>query len=67
MAVTFIGKENFPTYLALSTDIVSGSIAGTPLIGKTVYTYDDGAWYIIVYTSGSMYNLESYVMPALET
>jgi hypothetical protein len=67
MSVTLIGKDNFPTYIALSTDITSGSIVNTPLIGKTVYTTDDQAWYIITGTSGSSYKTASFVMPALET
>jgi len=67
MAITLIGKNDFPTYIALSTDITSGSIVGTPLIGKTVYTTDDQAWYIITGTSGSKFTTTSFVMPALET
>ena len=67
MSVTFVGKDNFPTYVALSTDIVSGSIIGTPMIGKTVYSMDDQKWYIVSEASGSSFYLESFVMPALET
>jgi hypothetical protein len=67
MAIQFIDKESFPTYIALSTDITSGSMLDAPLIGKTVYTTDDGAWYIITGTSGSSYTVQSFVMPALET
>ena len=67
MTVYFIGKDCFPTYMAESGDITSGSIAGTPLIGKTVYTWDDQSWYIVVEASGSMFYLQSYVMPALES
>jgi len=67
MSVQFIEKNNFPTYIAQASDIVSGSVLGTPLIGKTIYTWDDGAWYIITGASGSGYTTASYVMPALET
>ena len=49
MALTFIGYEAFPTYLALPSDITSGCpLAGANLIGKTVYaTGSASAWYII--------------------
>lgn len=67
MSVLFIGADAFPEYIALSTDITSGSIVGTPRLGKTVYTTDDGAWYIVTGASGSSFTLESFVMPALET
>lgn len=68
MTIQFIEKDAFPTYIGLSTDIVSGSlVVGTPLIGKTIYTTDDGSWYIITGTSGSSYIVATYVMPALET
>lgn len=66
MAVHFIGEDSWPAYIALSTDITSGSIVGTPRLGKTVYTTDDGSWYIVSGTSGSSFTLESFVMPALQ-
>ena len=64
MAVTFIDKDAFPTYIALSTDMNSGSIVNTPLIGKTVYTTDDQEWYIVIEASGSSYYTESFLLPA---
>jgi hypothetical protein len=36
MTIKFIAKEAMPTYLALSTDITSGSVLGVSLIGKTI-------------------------------
>jgi hypothetical protein len=33
--------------MALSTDIADSRISGVSLIGKTVFTYDDGRWYIV--------------------
>ena len=56
-----------PTYIAMSTDVVSGSIVGTPLLGATVYLMDSQEWYIVSESSGSSYYLLSYVDPALET
>jgi hypothetical protein len=47
MALTFIGNESVPTYLALSTDIVGSTISGIGIVGGFVLTYDDGKWYII--------------------
>ena len=49
MALTFIGSEAFPTYLALPSDITSGCpLDGANLIGKTVYASGSApAWYII--------------------
>ena len=69
MAVVFLGRENFPTYIAKAVDYnSSGSlITGTPQIGKTVYLTDSKEWYIVIESSGSSYKLESFVMPALET
>jgi hypothetical protein len=68
MAIQLIGKNEFPSYLAEASDIVSGSLAvGVGLIGKTIYTWDDGSWYIVVGTSGSSFVVSSYVQPALET
>jgi len=67
MSITFLGANNCPTYIGLSTDIVSGSVIGTPLIGATLYTTNDAKWYIIIEASGSSYFAESYKTPALET
>ncbi len=67
MSVMFVSLEGMPTYIAKSTDITSGSILGTPLLGKTVYTVDDQKWFIVGETSGSSYFLYDYVMPALQT
>lgn len=65
MALILISESSFPAYLALSTDITSGStIEGASLIGKTVFTTDDGAWYIV---SGSELILTPFVLPALAT
>ena len=47
MALKFIGVDCVPAYLALSTDIVTNTIAGLGLVGKTVYTTDDGKWFIV--------------------
>jgi hypothetical protein len=61
MALQFISLDSFPTYTALSTDIVSNKIAGASLIGKTVFTTDDNAWYII---TGSSLELATFKLPA---
>ena len=59
-------KNNYPpTYIALSTDISSGSIVGTPKIGGTVFTTDDQAWYIVAEASGSKFYLQDYKAPPL--
>lgn len=47
MALQFISVDSFPTYIALSTDIVDGKIVGASLVGKTIFTTDDANWYII--------------------
>lgn len=60
MALKFIGIDNVPSYIALSTDIVENAIAGAVLIGKLVVTTDDSAWWIIK----SDLTLASYALPA---
>lgn len=67
MAIQFLGKDNFPTFIGLSTDVVSGSVICAGLIGKTIYTTDDGKWYIIIEASGSSWFTQSFKLPALET
>lgn len=67
MAIIFLGKESFPTYMALSTDVTTGCAVGLSIMGGTVYTTDDQKWYIIYDTSGSRGVIESFKMPALET
>jgi hypothetical protein len=67
MAVVLVGVDAFPTYIALSTDLNSGSICGTPLIGKTLYTTDDRKWYIIAEASGSGFYAPPFVTPALQS
>jgi len=47
MASTFIGLENIPVYIALSTDISSNAIAGCSIIGATVFLTDTEAWKIV--------------------
>jgi hypothetical protein len=59
MALTFVGKMNVPTYTALSTDISSSKIAGASIVGGTVFTTDDAAWYIIK----ANLELTAYVLP----
>ncbi len=60
MALTFVGHMNVPNYTALSTDIASSAIPGASIIGGTVFTTDDAAWYIIK----SDLTLASYAIPA---
>lgn len=67
MGITFISKDNFPTFICLSSDIVSGSVICNGLIGETIYTTDDGKWYVIIEKSGSSLYAESYKMPAFYT
>lgn len=59
MALKFISIDAFPTFIALSTDISGSKIAGASLVGKTVYTTDDKAWYIIL----EDLTLADFVMP----
>jgi hypothetical protein len=47
MALVFLGKNSVPTYTALSSDIATNAIPGATFVGKTVYTTDDGKWFII--------------------
>ena len=63
MALQFISSESIPTYVALSTDIVSSQIAGAVLVGKTIFTTDDGKWYII----RKNLDLADYVLPVAFT
>jgi len=60
MTLTFVGKGNTPTYIALSTDISGSKIDGVSIIGATVYTTDDQSWYIV---TGSDLLLGEYVSP----
>lgn len=60
MALTFISSEATPSYLALSSDIAGGAIAGAVLVGKLVYMLDNGTWYVI----GSDLQLSAYALPA---
>lgn len=63
MALQFISSDNFPAYVALSSDITSGCpLAGASLIGKTVYAEDTGDWYII---SGSGLILQKFYFPGV--
>ena len=47
MALIFVGKMNVPTYVALSTDVVTNAIAGASIVGGTVFLSDTAAWKII--------------------
>jgi hypothetical protein len=47
MTAKFIANNSMPTYLALSSDITSGSIAGCVLVGRTVYLTDTSNWMVI--------------------
>lgn len=64
MALKLISKDSFPAYIALSTDI-SGSavIEGASLIGKTIYTTDTPAWYIIIGASASAISVSEFNYP----
>lgn len=46
MALTFVGRTNFPAYIALSEDIDDDTIPGVQP-GLTVYILDTGDWYIV--------------------
>src|SRR5258706_10516658 len=49
MALTILGHNNVPTYLALSTDInMDGTITGASFIGKTILLTDTSSWKIIL-------------------
>lgn len=48
MALTTLGINRFPTYLALSGDIASNKIAGASIVGGIVYFTDTNAWKIIL-------------------
>jgi hypothetical protein len=60
MALIFIGKNDIPAYLALSTDVSGSKIDGAIQIGKTVYLTDTSEWKIIT----SDQTLVDYVIPA---
>ena len=47
MTLTFIGENNSPNYLALSSDIADNKIEGASQIGGTILLTDTGAWKII--------------------
>ena len=48
MALTFIGKNNKPNYMALATDIVDDMIEGAAIIGGTIYLTDTQEWKLIL-------------------
>lgn len=48
MALTLIGIDKFPTYTALSTDIVTNKITGASIVGGTIYITDNATWKIIL-------------------
>ena len=48
MTLTFIGRDNIPTYIALSTDVSAGKIAGATTIGETVFLTDTDEWKIVL-------------------
>lgn len=47
MALTTLGLDSVPSYLALSTDISGGAITGASVVGKLVYLTDTATWKII--------------------
>jgi len=64
MSLQFLGVDNTPTYMALSTDIEDNRIEGASKIGKTVYLTDTEVWKIILgdltlgnYSQGNTSNL----------
>ena len=61
MALTFIGPDSFPTYIAETADVTSGSpLEGANHIGKTVYASGSApAWYII----DADLNLQPFTFP----
>ena len=59
MAVTFIGKNAVPNYTCLSTDIVNGTLEKSYINGATVFSLDDGQWYIVK----EGHTLEKYYNP----
>jgi len=60
MALKFIGIDNVPSYIALSSDIADSKITGAVLIGKLVFLTDTSDWKIIK----SDLTLGSYAIPA---
>lgn len=62
MALTFIGENNSPNYIALSSDIVDDKIEGASMIGGTVLLTDvvgAGSWKILDYDL----SLKDYGLP----
>lgn len=59
MTLVFISENNTPNYLALSSDISAGKIAGATLVGGTVLLTDTNAWKII----GGDSSLSDYTLP----
>jgi hypothetical protein len=60
MTLVFLGQDNLPAYMALSTDVSANAISGAVLIGKTVLLTDTQAWKIIL----EDLTLADYVFPA---
>jgi len=61
MTLQLISTDSFPTYIALSSDITTGStISGASQIGKTVYITDTESWYVV---TGSNLILNRFYMP----
>ena len=63
MALTTIGMNYDPSYLALAADIVDDTISGISFIGRKVYITDVGKTYIIL----PDLTLVEYKQPAVYT
>ena len=61
MTLNLISPNAFPTYIALSTDIINNKLPGAGIIGGTVYLEDTLTWKII---SGNMLTLVDFKLPA---
>ncbi len=61
MTLKFIRKDTAPTYIALSSDIVTNQIAGASIIGGTVFLTDTGDWKVI----SDDLTLENYTLPVV--
>jgi hypothetical protein len=59
MTVTFIDNNSTPNYLAMSTDVDSGTLPGASRIGGTVYLIDTAEWKIVL----DDLTLDDYVFP----
>jgi hypothetical protein len=47
MTIVFMGNHSFPTYTALTTDVVANGLPSGTIVGGTIYLTDTSEWFIL--------------------